>query len=112
MSQDKVSITPGPWSISRTFTHIRAGDCILGCQIWSEHWRVAFTEQQNVGTLVELANAYLIAAAPELLEVVKKLEWINGVCIMCGRTEVEGHNSVCSLAGVIAKAEGEEEEKE
>ncbi len=51
---------------------MRMGNCTLGCQIWG-CVRIAFTERQNVGEDVELANARLIAAAPNLLANLKAL---------------------------------------
>lgn len=64
--------TPGPWKVTPNPPLLRTGDCELGQQIWGSS-RVAFTERQNVGASTELANARLIAAAPDLLEACKAI---------------------------------------
>lgn len=67
--------TPGPWRVPvfiNADAPMRMGDCLLGQQICGAV-RIGFTERQNVGAEEELANARLIAAAPDLLDVLKRL---------------------------------------
>ena len=69
-TEKKVSHTPGPWTVARTTTH--------GMEISGSEWRrfarvyVRF-EGDDEDSQVGLANAKLIAAAPELLEALKQL---------------------------------------
>jgi hypothetical protein len=57
-------------------------------------------------------DAPLIAASPELLDVLKKVEWRggdcynSGFCPSCGNLPVEAHAADCALSAAIAKAEG------
>ena len=58
----------------------------------------------------DLANARLIATAPEMLAMLRRLEFINGRrtdddCQICGG--VLHHKPGCALAALISKAEGE-----
>lgn len=64
--------TPGPWDRLANPPQLRFGDCRLTEQVWGSK-RVCFIESQNVGASTALANACLIAAAPELLEACKEL---------------------------------------
>jgi hypothetical protein len=74
MAERKHTHTRGPWRIFDTGDFkLRTGDCILHPQIWTGSGaRIAFCEEQNVGTETAIANARLIAAAPELLEACKE----------------------------------------
>jgi hypothetical protein len=92
--------TPGPWHVHEGTT-LYMGDCILGAQVWGGRDRIAFTEQQNVGSVVEAANAALIASAPTLLAVCKALVetyWAN-------KGEIFGAD-IALVEAAIAKAEG------
>jgi hypothetical protein len=69
----------------------------LGQQVWGEK-RIAFTERQNVGTEQELANARLIAAAPDLLVACRELV---GAMVQLGK---EHHREVAAALAAIQKA--------
>jgi hypothetical protein len=68
--------------------------------------------------IIRRSNA-LVAAAPEMLAMLKRLEWCqmtldDGVtfhetvhyCPKCGYAKTEGHKPTCELAALIARAEG------
>ena len=61
----------------------------------------------------QVANAYLFAAAPELLIALKRVEWIDDGdsmgkhCPWCGWYEHAGHADDCLRQFAIAKARGE-----
>ena len=57
-----------------------------------------------------MANAQGIAAAPELLDTLRKVEWTydaHGIdfCPWCGGEKRHGHAAGCQLAAVLAKAD-------
>jgi hypothetical protein len=59
------------------------------------------------------ADWHLIAAAPEMLDFIRGLEWhrytYGGmVCPICCRYERDGHSDDCKLAAVLRKAGGVE----
>jgi hypothetical protein len=68
--------TPGPWidfpAPVINSVPMRFGDCIIGQQVWAATTRICLVEEQNVGPEQELANARLIAAAPDLLAALKE----------------------------------------
>lgn len=74
--------------------------------------------QARGGSVTSIADACLIAAAPDMLAVLRALEWLgmndgrgvtNLQCPACSalRHRGTGHNPHCGLAAAIAKAEGE-----
>lgn len=83
-----------------------------------------FTEQRYSRFLDELRNRgqtvlSLIAAAPEMLEMLEELEWRypipgtmisvdNAVCLMCSARRPEEHTPDCRLAALLKKARGED----
>ena len=61
------------------------------------------------------ANAHLIAAAPDMIEVLKRLEWVKEhapggtyflVCPICGATKGAPHADDSAPAAALAKARG------
>ncbi len=102
--------TPGPWTISTKDPFEYAinainGDPDIHSGSWDELATVYGAEDEGtLGKLKGQANARLIAAAPELLEIVKAI--IN----YDGEDGVTGINALFSIAeSIIAKAEGRNE---
>ena len=70
--------TPGPWQVCNTtdvFTMDRDGDPTNGYQIADCMVDYAMVDENEMSLSEQRANAYLIAAAPELLEALK--EWLH-----------------------------------
>lgn len=110
-TETKGKHTPGPWLVENE-----------GDGTWT-----VWTRQPHIGSLAHVqdedinglfpaeANARLMAAAPDMLSVLKAVEW-NGpyvgyaaaVCPSCDayRSDNKGHRKDCELAAAIAKAEG------
>ena len=38
-----------------------------------------------------------------MIELLKKLEWIDGYCRICYRREIEGHKENCALAKMLTE---------
>lgn len=112
--------TPGPWKAEEIAGQIHIG---------SEPDDDTYVFGQNICDMVQSIargrkdakriehDAYLIAAAPEMLAVLRDLEWLGlndgrGVthqqCPACSalKSRGTGHNPYCGLAAAIAKAEG------
>ena len=106
--------TKGPWRVVER----DPDDCILGVQMTTG---ARYTVADVYGDVEEMngamrANAQLIAAAPEMLAVLRDLEWSRlndgrGVtqvqCPACFALQSRGtgHNPYCGLAAALAKAE-------
>ena len=112
--------TPGPWSISFQTTGERQlwqcadiGNRDKGAHIVSVEW----AGPDYGGTLKTIgeahANAHLIAAAPELLAALERVEWIPEggsegrlMCAWCYEHKQAGHTSDCQRQSVLAAAKG------
>lgn len=107
--------TPGPWVADNEYGTVVALED-------GGYVAEAYDGMKGVDTdrEIALANARLIAAAPQLLELLDQLEWINlgnlaDQCPSCGGFEpgsnlsLEGHKAGCALAAAIAKAKGVEQ---
>lgn len=94
--------TPGPWKVGSgtdgTMT-IEATDGREAC-ILAELTECVSDDEDR-------ANFALMAAAPELLQALKWVEWSNcGFCPQCTHGPVIGHAPKCVVGMAIAKAEG------
>ena len=105
------SHTPGPWTIGKvdhTEQHVDIDslnhDPFVGCDEWRSMARTYGTEgDEEKGSVVMLANARLIAAAPELLEVARMAElFANGEALPT-REQL-----ATAARAAIAKATGEQ----
>jgi hypothetical protein len=103
--------TPGPWRVDETDRVV--ADNAKNFLRTREH--PEFIVANNVyisGPRIERqANARLIAAAPEMLEALKKVEWFGKrideqpFCPDCGNYKSYGHMTGCELDAAIRKAE-------
>lgn len=99
MSEKQVTFTPGPWSIE---------DCTPG---ESTGLRFAINSKDNViarttdGWKEAQANARLIAAAPEMLEMCKLLE--ECMETIDGKDGYDASYELAKVRAVLAKVEGE-----
>jgi hypothetical protein len=102
---DDVEHTPAPWTLTRT--HSGAGDLVVeGAEGFvATPWLMPDSEDEM------LANACLIAAAPELLEAAKQLlQAISAEAGTCAEVSPPVREQICSDArDAIAKAEGRDE---
>lgn len=96
--------TPGPWSVNPTGD---IGPWHVGSH---EYGPVCDCADTIAGDLV--ANARLIAAAPEMYHLLLELEWLGDAlepkCIICGKYMDDGHAGWCDIGTVLRKVRGEE----
>jgi hypothetical protein len=101
-----MSHTPGPWKADdkgkAVFIPLRAHHCEqLGIQVGFVSWE---DDKES------LANARLIAAAPELLEALKELDsWLVCACIATPEDMAQSFPHMQQVvSAAIARAEGEQ----
>lgn len=100
--------TRGPWEYDQRYQQIK--------QLKKSGIReaVAYVYKTSIINKTN-ANANLIANAPEMFELLKKLEWAGmdaegeyPICPYChGDPEEDGHDSDCELANLFKKIEGD-----
>ena len=119
---DIMKHTPGPWRIDASYEipHVIASGFEKGATCVA----VVYGDNASIMARVPgsriadvIPNAHLLAAAPDMLAVLRDLEW-SRLNDGCGVTRVQcpacfalqsrgtGHNPYCGLAAAIAKAEG------
>ena len=92
--------TPGPWLLH--FIGVELGNGFIDVE--SESGRRIYCREVYASDVEEkLANARLIAAAPELLEALKMVVRANNECIEGGFLN---HNEAVQINEAITKAEG------
>jgi hypothetical protein len=114
--------TPGPWKVMENGNPLSAGIVAI---IQHSPERLLTVEEDHFGgpwcaPETWEANARLIAAAPELLAMLRKvadtlpsLEWTGqGCCPFCGYVPIGQPEVPCALRALIAKAEGGVRESE
>ncbi len=106
--------TPGPWIVSRIWQKLGVAGAAHDVGLPHGHEGIAkvwAVRESGDG----LANAHLVAAAPEMLAALKSLEWAGyhedhyPLCPSCGNRKLARnpkHKEDCILANAIAKAEG------
>ena len=78
--------TPGPWRF------IEQGDAnMYGMVTAGNRWIISFRQNGELMSETELANAKLMAAAPELLEALKLI--LSDIKQLLGDYDIEFHNS-------------------
>ena len=102
--------TPGPWKVlppenAVLYNH---NNQEFGWMIYGDAPSDWYADCITMGKFSE-ADAHLVATAPELLEVLKQVEWTNAVdggtvCPWCGNRKYDGHDQDCPRQAVIAKA--------
>ena len=94
------SHTPGPWEMRQNYAPLVYD---------SQHALISIPASRDEEG-AELANAHLIATAPELLEALEEIQDGPGFCSACAGYYYDGnfcHSDDCKLAALIAKAKGE-----
>jgi hypothetical protein len=95
--------TSGPWTIECGKNYSNE---IVGKSKTGKDWVLARTTAAKVGRDQEEANAYLIAAAPDLLEALKEIKNLIEQIYGDGITESNATPELLKARAAIAKAEG------
>lgn len=104
--------TPGPWEVvqhnhvdDELWLSVNQHADAEGMREWVAEIKYLTTDPER-----QWANARLIAAAPELLRMLKATEWVRAnspaFCYVCGRERWVGHAEDCEVSNAIRKAEG------
>jgi hypothetical protein len=92
--------TPGPWDL---VPNGRDSKRLTDCRYGEQRKSIGIV---YAGNDEEEANARLIAAAPEMLEALKRAEW--ALLDLCQRAGVADYPAVEAIRAAVAKAEGSE----
>ena len=101
--------TPGPWEL-KEFEDTEGGNPWYRIEGKSTlHLEVVECSDGYVPGQNK-ANARLIAAAPDMLAMLKELEWsrVGHRCEICQNTKPWGHRADCAMVALIKRAEGVE----
>ena len=95
--------TKGPWRVREDVRVDHGIEYIAGLDIISDDYEIVACEGIASNSDINIANAHLIAAAPELYEALEK--------IVTAAIDYDDANSLCSLGEslmpILAKARGE-----
>lgn len=96
--------TPGPWAV-KSPTHFVDGlaHMVVSDNPQEGYWHVAELGVHN-GRAESEANARLIAAAPEMLDILESVIAVYGD--NCGDGCIKGECCICRTRAIIAKADG------
>lgn len=95
-----MSHTPGPWKVKA----VRHGDEVVGYNVDAERHDPAHSSEFPYYCIEHVADAHLIAAAPELLQAIKLLVHTHDMLTAwAGKSDPP---SIALARVVIAKAEG------
>lgn len=106
--------TPGPWKVVFPNQRGPLGDWHKEASPWVETSKGTPPIRQNVDhpgifDAERLANARLIAAAPDLLAACEKMLFeLRMVCVMLGRPETDKPSGMIAAEEAISKAKGGE----
>jgi hypothetical protein len=100
----KTKHTPGPWSWSKDMSDGKAG--IYEGDGGRDDVLIAEVTDEETGNGTAIANANLIAAAPELLEALKTTVEDHQCAVNCNGPNYDCPCWYCQACAAIAKAEG------
>ena len=101
--------TPGPWKVDYDFGSDRPE-----IRSYDERLVSVCARQYPMSQKTCEANARLIAAAPELLQILQELEFpitmdfgdeVRHLCKICNSFDFEGHTPSCKLGNILKKVE-------
>jgi hypothetical protein len=98
MEKSESKHEPGPWILG-------------GCSGRMITTQTGYTGDGFIADVDTLANARLIAAAPDMLDVLTAIEWrdcsCGPECPQCFNFQKVGHRPECKLAAALRKARGQ-----